>query len=732
MKLVLRSALVVALVALGLWWLSRRGAESAGATAPGASESRAESRAPEQLAPVDERGAAEVATQTREEVAVAPPATTASTASAHLRVLVVTKEREEPIAGVRFLIVGDNQRGGLATRDVAGSRGRVGESPVSGADGRVEFDVEYGVAYQLEYYGANIEGGFESVAALAYGETRELVLRLTTEEDLLLCGHVVDDASGEPVVTARVRLTPDRDEFKARAPSAAGDAQAIAVDADGRFEVRGKSWELNFGFAGAEGYATVVFGIERGHETREHALELRLARTASLAVTVRDANGTIEGAQVELSTPAYAMQQASSIARFYAGPDPHWRAQTDALGVAQFDALPPKAPLTIETRARDHEMRQESDVTTLKPGEKRAIEVRFGSGGVVRGRVADRDGQPVAGLQIWRVPTEDPTPCWFQGHEHPAARISTDSEGRFVFSDVPRGIWSIGPSPAATVSRLTARPEYSGLAQAVELRDGTEQIEIALVVDTNQFVRGKVVDPADKPVAQCHVWAQIDGGRAYANATSDENGAFELGPMPAGTWLLTANMHHGEFAPSEETRADTGATDVVLRLRAGGTLRGRVIDARTRQLTPCELSLAALDENFGGVVSGSRDGTFAFESLLPGWYVLSARTTDSRHAHKRVEVRPGVSIDNLELVLAPAAQLTLRYSGAEGNAGYTVSINGDPIAYGTLQAGTAESCVVPAGTLQVRWNVFKTDREHTQSLTMAPGETRDVEWAGKP
>ena len=95
-------------------------------------------------------------------------------------------------------------------------------------------------------------------------------------------------------------------------------------------------------------------------------------------------------------------------------------------------------------------------------------------------------------------------------------------------------------------------------------------------------------------------------------------------------------------------------------------------------------------------------------------------------------MRPGVSIDNLELVLAPAAQLTLRYFGAEGTAGYTVSINGDPIVSGTLQPGTSETCIVPAGALEGRWNMAKPSLEHSQSLTIAPGETRTADWAGKP
>jgi hypothetical protein len=440
----------------------------------------------------------------------------------------------------------------------------------------------------------------------------------------------------------------------------------------------------------------------------------------------------IEDATVDLSTPSHALQQATNTARFYAGPDPHWRAQTDSLGVARFDALPARVPLTIETRARDHAMRQESDPATLVPGEQGSIEVLFGSGGVVRGRVTDREGHAIASCPLWRVASEDPTPRWFQGFEHPAARATADVDGRFVFSDVPPGIWNIGPGPAFAGPGGKPFVDFAGLAPAVEMHDGGEQIDLALVVDRRLALRGTVVDPSGAPVAQCHVFAHMSGARATANVDTDESGAFELANLPAGEWLASANMRHGEFAPSDEVRAAAGASGVVLRLRAGGSLRGRAIDARTRAPTPCEVTLAALDESLGATVSGSRDGTFALECLLPGSYVLSAKTTDLRFAHRRVEVRAGVSIDTFELVLAPAAQVALHFSGAGSSANYSVSIKGDRIASGTLPPGASETCVVPAGTLEVRWSIAKTELEHSQSFSITPGETRELAWDGKP
>ncbi len=61
-------------------------------------------------------------------------------------------------------------------------------------------------------------------------------------------------------------------------------------------------------------------------------------------------------------------------------------------------------------------------------------------------------------------------------------------------------------------------------------------------------------------------------------------------------------------------------------------------------------------------------------------------------------------------VLAPANTVTL--AGTEAAANYSVSIKGDRIASGTLQPGASETCVVPAGTLEVRWSIAKPALEH--------------------
>src|SRR6185295_6513656 len=96
---------------------------------------------------------------------------------------------------------------------------------------------------------------------------------------------------------------------------------------------------------------------------------------------------------------------------------------------------------------------------------------------------------------------------------------------------------------------------------------------------------------------------------------SQEDGSFALGPLGPGRFTLRA-MNSGKFAPSDMVRAEAGQADVTLRLRAGGSFRGRVVDAQTGEGCAADLAWTPQhqgtgDFEFGTTMSGTGpDGTF--------------------------------------------------------------------------------------------------------------------------
>src|SRR5690349_638042 len=97
-------------------------------------------------------------------------------------------------------------------------------------------------------------------------------------------------------------------------------------------------------------------------------------------------------------------------------------------------------------------------------------------------------------------------------------------------------------------------------------------------------IRGIVVDnQTGRPVGRAVVVAQPIAGTAGAtqSATTNLSGAFELPPMPAGSWLIVANRRG--FAPTPfgkgplTLEAATQA-DLAIRLRRFGAISGTVVD----------------------------------------------------------------------------------------------------------------------------------------------------------
>jgi hypothetical protein len=191
-------------------------------------------------------------------------------------------------------------------------------------------------------------------------------------------------------------------------------------------------------------------------------------------------------------------------------------------------------------------------------------------------------------------------------------------------------------------------------------------------------------------------------------------------------------LHRGRNAPSDEARVPAGTADLVLKLRTGGSVQGQIVDGQTRAATPCELLFTNLAEEHGMATRNSNDGTFELESLLPGSYLVSARTTDGRHARRRVDVRAGEAVAGVELVLDPGAKLLLRDAGRGRGCSYKVFAGGDCVASSHIDPHGSETCVVPAGALEVRWKNYATKFEETQTITLAVGEQGELTWNGEP
>ncbi len=206
------------------------------------------------------------------------------------------------------------------------------------------------------------------------------------------------------------------------------------------------------------------------------------------------------------------------------------------------------------------------------------IVIKLGKGGTARGVVVTPEDEPVEGAN---VRGQAAGPSVGRGSSYFARqKTTTDEKGEFVFEKVPAGEYL-----------LTASAEDYAQSKRVRVKvtEGEETEEIKIVLRSSHFIEGNVIEEDGKPVSGANVWAaparrRVERpirGRA-ASAISDADGNFRLTGLVAGKYIVGAYMK-GMQGARKTVEADTSGVQIVLKSRETVTLRGRVVDAETKE-----------------------------------------------------------------------------------------------------------------------------------------------------
>jgi len=345
--------------------------------------------------------------------------------------------------------------------------------------------------------------------------------------------------------------------------------------------------------------------------------------------------------------------------------------------------------------------------------------------GRLRGRVVDPQGRPLPGAAVLAIHQSALGDRAFSPSDPVADRAVTDPQGRFELPHVrPEQSYEI------RASRAGAFPA----AQSATVGDPAMQPrDLTLVLAPARTARGKVQDPAGRPIAGAEAVARpalrpgsADDGPAEAMASpavqSDAQGVFSLPELPAAEVELSVRRKGYAPAvfpalriPSGTGPAGTGPADLgVVMLRPGTTLAGRVIDHRGQAVPggevflldqpagPNEMDRALEDRKPAAKVAA--DGLFSIEDLARGTPV-------------HVVVRaPGYLTALVRAVRPPTAKpVVIRLEPEAALVGRVVDEAGDP---------------VPGARIDLHWQAFlpeEPDRPVGEPIlrnTRADGEGR--------
>jgi len=168
-------------------------------------------------------------------------------------------------------------------------------------------------------------------------------------------------------------------------------------------------------------------------------------------------------------------------------------------------------------------------------------------------------------------------------------------------------------------------------------------------------VSGTVRRHGGNPLADAVVTLTDQAGQQIGRTRSDEAGSYSVTPPTGGTYLIIVAAPHTAPAASLVAVADVPVThDVALAGRSAIT--GRVLTG-DRVATGALVTLTDITGEVVGSTHSGSDGTYAFDELAGGNYVLTAQLSGHRPQARALEV-PDAGALAVDLQVAAGGQLT--------------------------------------------------------------------------
>ncbi|MBI5092257.1 MAG: carboxypeptidase regulatory-like domain-containing protein [Candidatus Hydrogenedentes bacterium] len=249
--------------------------------------------------------------------------------------------------------------------------------------------------------------------------------------------------------------------------------------------------------------------------------------------------------------------------------------------------------------------------------------------GTIAGTVKSKaTGQLVEGAKI-QIALRPSGPTDGVPVDRPQWDAVTDAKGEFAVAQLPKGYFSV----------LAIKDDTAGYATTY-LDDDEGAAEISVTLRPAGALSGRVLTESGAPIENAVVFAvplrasakensAIDRdvlGPSPAHVKSDTQGAFTLGPLPEGPWMLAAKADGYTYRESDVL--PIGSADVVLTLTKGVIIRCVVTQADSGQpASKVDVTLGTSEYSSNVRTKPTDDsGAVEFAGVGDGEYTLSARS----------------------------------------------------------------------------------------------------------
>ena len=305
---------------------------------------------------------------------------------------------------------------------------------------------------------------------------------------------------------------------------------------------------------------------------------------------------------------------------------------------------------------------------------------RLGTG-AIRGRVVRADtGEPLRRVQI-RIDE------WSAKDQSGPMSTMTDARGRYELTQLPAGTYHLKATRGGYVEMAYGQRRPFERGRPVEVAEGAVLDNIDFSMALGAVVTGRVVDEMGEAVAQASVSLArrryVDGERrlvSQSGSLTDDRGEFRIFGVPPGDYVMVARFEMMDFGSRDRVRyvptyypgtptaseaqpvtvaAAQDASGIVIPLAraATTTVRGIVRSSGQTPVSPFtfitarEIGGARADSHMAMGTAAS-DGSFTIAGLLPGTYLLEARSMSEKEFASREVVVDGSDIAGISLVVS--------------------------------------------------------------------------------
>jgi len=258
----------------------------------------------------------------------------------------------------------------------------------------------------------------------------------------------------------------------------------------------------------------------------------------------------------------------------------------------------------------------------------------------------------------------------------------TDQQGRYQVSLQRRGSWLV------TVQNSVATGRQNSIEYLERMPDDSDTHTLDLELPGGR-ITGRVLGPKGKPVANCRITLNVEGGIAYGSflgghyteSVTDGEGRYEILYLRAGRYAIAAGgpelggmfgdeAPYGRVVRGEIEVADgEWLQDVDFRLKDPGDLKGIVLDVAGQPVQGAAIFLrdatGRMVERFSLVATDGR-GAFTYRGLAPGEYTVFARSGELvSDSSQPVEVRSGAA-SSVELRLEAGCVVLVKVEDSSG------------------------------------------------------------------